>query len=196
MIFTKRQALKWGVQGSWIFSVTWSRGTLRTKTARLPLQGDCTASWMLNPGELLLATAGKHIWAVSRFIFASPVYKQGAFVLHTVYPCHWYSKHPIIASEPQLGVSHKAVLRPYIAFGDNLTEKVREWRKRQTHTQHPGSSPRLLYRAEPRDRNTVYSGRKQITLISLGSLSIREKASGHKSGVGEKTLMDIFCAHC
>lgn len=68
--------------------------------------------------------------------------------------------------------------------------------KKKTHTQHPGSSERLLYRAEPRYGNTVCSGRRQIKLISLGLLSIREEASGHKSGVWEKALVDIFCAHC
>lgn len=66
----------------------------------------------------------------------------------------------------------------------------------RTHAR-TGSSAHLSYIVEQRGRNMTYSRiRRQIKLIYLGSISVREGASGHKYGVGEKARVDSFCAHC
>lgn len=51
VILTKTSAMKWGMHGFWIVSVNWSRA-LSIKTARLPLQRDSPACWILNPGGI------------------------------------------------------------------------------------------------------------------------------------------------
>lgn len=159
MILTKKQALKWGVQGSRIFSVTWSRGALRAKTARLPLQGDSPACWTLNPGELLLRCSwethmgGEQVYLCEPCLQTRCICSTHSFSLPLVLEASNYSGRATARSLSQSWSVSIHGLRGWPGWGD---ERV----KKKTHTQQPGSSERLLYRAEPRYGNYCVQWKK------------------------------------